>query len=257
MPGNQRISNHGRLRRYKLHPHCPPEPLLHHPSRGPHRPPADQRPRSRRQCRPVYPHPRTVRRWQRPGLSRNGNHHGDDPGHQHNSVPRDRSRPLHRRRHNHHPRPVPGRHRRAQPVCLRLGPGAVPKPASTDGLAIIAAIPGCTVALGAFRVGNAASCLATNVIGPLSVGQDIGTCLTTAFSATCISALPAPFLGLAGNNVAQLFVNLPLCEAALGPFAAGAALTCLSSGATNGGSVISCLNGSLFRTIPLRKLFSE
>jgi hypothetical protein len=126
----------------------------------------------------------------------------------------------------------------------------VPSPcqslSSVNGLALIAAIPACTAALGVFATGNIATCLGTDLISSTTLGETIVTCLGDALEDQCIDSLPEPCLNLQDNNVAQLVINLPLCTVALGPFAAGAAATCLSSGLTNGNSVISCLNDALF-----------
>ncbi|KAL6915066.1 hypothetical protein FSST1_012826 [Fusarium sambucinum] len=131
------------------------------------------------------------------------------------------------------------------PVCA-----TIPEPCSdladTNGLALIVAIPVCTAALGGFAVGNVATCLGTNLITQNTLGETVVECLEDALSETCITSLPEPCLDLAGNTAAQLVVNLPLCTAALGPFAAGAAATCLTSGLTNGNSVVDCLNDAIF-----------
>lgn len=72
------------------------------------------------------------------------------------------------------------------------------------------------------------------------------TCLTDALSDTCISSLPQACLDLVDDTAIELVVDVPLCTAALGPFAVGAAATCLSSGLTNGNSMIECLDTALF-----------
>jgi hypothetical protein len=142
------------------------------------------------------------------------------------------------------PTPTPN----PQPICA-----TVPEPcqnlADTDGLALIAAIPVCTVALGGFAVGNVATCLGTDLITENTLGETVVGCLEDALSETCITSLPEPCLDLAGNTVVELALNVPLCTAALGPFAAGAALTCLTSGLTNGNSIVDCLNDAIFENV--------
>jgi hypothetical protein len=44
-------------------------------------------------------------------------------------------------------------------------------------------------------------------------------------------------------------INLPLCTAALGPFAVGVVATYLTLGLTNGKSVVECLNGALVQNV--------
>jgi hypothetical protein len=130
---------------------------------------------------------------------------------------------------------------------------SVPEPcenlANTNGLALIAAIPVCTAALGGYAVGNVATCLGTDLISSNTLGETIVTCLEDALSEQCITSIPEPCLNLAGNSALQLAVNLPLCVTALGPFAVGTTATCLTSGLTNGDSIIECLNDSLFNNV--------
>ncbi|KAI8251746.1 hypothetical protein K4K58_008407 [Colletotrichum sp. SAR11_239] len=132
-------------------------------------------------------------------------------------------------------------------VCATV-PAPCESLSTVDGLALIPAIPACTAALGAFAVGNAATCLATTAISVTTTGSSIVSCLENALSATCISTLPQACLDLAGDDAVALAVDLPLCVTALGPFATGAALVCTTSGLTNGDSVIQCLNNALFST---------
>ncbi|KAF4932684.1 hypothetical protein CGCF245_v010356 [Colletotrichum fructicola] len=132
-------------------------------------------------------------------------------------------------------------------VCVTV-PAPCESLSTVDGLALIPAIPACTAALGAFAVGNAATCLATTAISVTTTGSSIVSCLENALSATCISTLPQACLDLAGDDAVALAVDLPLCVTALGPFATGAALVCTTSGLTNGDSVIQCLNNALFST---------
>jgi len=135
------------------------------------------------------------------------------------------------------------------PVCAEV-PGPCQNLGSINGLALVAAIPLCVTALGTFAVGNVATCLGTDLISENSLGETVVTCLEGALAETCITELPGPCQNLADNTIVELAINLPLCTAALGPFAAGAALTCLSSGLTNGNSVLSCLNDALFGAQP-------
>ncbi|KAI8298066.1 hypothetical protein K4K61_012155 [Colletotrichum sp. SAR11_59] len=132
-------------------------------------------------------------------------------------------------------------------VCATV-PAPCESLSTVDGLALIPAIPACTAALGAYAVGNAATCLATTAISVTTTGSSIVSCLEDALSATCISTLPQACLDLAGDDAVALAVDLPLCVTALGPFATGAALVCTTSGLTNGDSVIQCLNNALFST---------
>ncbi|KAJ4995922.1 hypothetical protein K4K48_009342 [Colletotrichum sp. SAR 10_66] len=132
-------------------------------------------------------------------------------------------------------------------VCATV-PAPCESLSTVDGLALIPAIPACTAALGAYAVGNAATCLATTAISVTTTGSSIVSCLENALSATCISTLPQACLDLAGDDAVALAVDLPLCVTALGPFATGAALVCTTSGLTNGDSVIQCLNNALFST---------
>ncbi|KAF3798787.1 hypothetical protein GCG54_00008243 [Colletotrichum gloeosporioides] len=132
-------------------------------------------------------------------------------------------------------------------VCATV-PAPCESLSTVDGLALIPAIPACTAALGAFAVGNAATCIATTAISVTTTGSSIVSCLENALSATCISTLPQACLDLAGDDAVALAVDLPLCVTALGPFATGAALVCTTSGLTNGDSVVQCLNNALFST---------
>jgi hypothetical protein len=130
-------------------------------------------------------------------------------------------------------------------VCAEVPPPCQDL-ASVNGLALIAAIPACTASLGVFAVGNVATCLGTDLISSNTLGQTLVTCLGNALEDQCIDSLPEPCLDLEDNNAVQLAINIPLCTAALGPFAVGATATCLTSGLTNGNSVITCLEESLF-----------
>ncbi|KAF4817540.1 Aspercryptin biosynthesis cluster-specific transcription regulator atnN [Colletotrichum siamense] len=95
-------------------------------------------------------------------------------------------------------------------VCATV-PAPCESLSTVDGLALIPAIPACTAALGAFAVGNAATCLATTAISVTTTGSSIVSCLENALSATCISTLPQACLDLAGDDAVALAVDLPLC----------------------------------------------
>ncbi|KAM9883424.1 hypothetical protein VD0002_g1098 [Verticillium dahliae] len=131
------------------------------------------------------------------------------------------------------------------PVCAEV-PAPCQDLGNVNGLALVAAIPLCTSALGVFAVGNVATCLGTDLISQNTLGTTVVGCLEDALQSTCISELPGPCQDLQDNTVVELAINLPLCTAALGPFAVGNTLTCLTSGLGNGNSVIECLNASLF-----------
>ncbi|KAK2756831.1 UbiD family decarboxylase [Colletotrichum kahawae] len=132
-------------------------------------------------------------------------------------------------------------------VCATV-PAPCESLSTVDAFALIPAIAACTAALGAFAVGNAATCLATTAISVTNTGSSIVSCLESALSATCISTLPQACLDLAGDDAVALAVDLPLCVTTLGPFATGAALVCTTSGLTNGDSIIQCLSIALFST---------
>ncbi|CAH0030171.1 unnamed protein product [Clonostachys rhizophaga] len=117
---------------------------------------------------------------------------------------------------------------------------------NSNGLGLITAIPTCLASLGAYGVGNAAQCLVTTSISVSSVGSDIVNCLLNAFKETCIAELPPACSNLENDDAAKLIVDIPLCVAALGPFAVGGALTCLSTTAESGSSVVDCLKNALF-----------
>ncbi|CAG9992249.1 unnamed protein product [Clonostachys byssicola] len=116
---------------------------------------------------------------------------------------------------------------------------------NSNGLGLITAIPTCLASLGAYGVGNAAQCLVTTSISVSSVGSDIVNCLLNAFKETCIAELPPACSNLANDDAAKLIVDIPLCVAALGPFAVGGALTCLSTTAESGSSIVDCLKNAL------------
>ncbi|KAM3550080.1 hypothetical protein MY1884_008428 [Beauveria asiatica] len=122
-------------------------------------------------------------------------------------------------------------------ACQQLG--------TTNGLALLVQIPLCVTALGVFGVGNAAQCLATTDISISTTGSNVLNCLTTALQAQCPRALPSACSNLATDNAAQAVVDIPLCTVALGPYAVGDALLCLSTSGLTGTQIFSCLNNAL------------
>ncbi|KAM3505183.1 hypothetical protein MY11210_008069 [Beauveria gryllotalpidicola] len=114
-----------------------------------------------------------------------------------------------------------------------------------DGLALVVEVPLCVVALGVFGVGNAAQCLATSAITLSTTGVSIVECLEDAFKAQCPKELPKECTNIADDNLGELVVDIPLCTVALGPFAAGAALSCLSTSIGSGQKIVTCLKDAL------------
>ncbi|KAM3498005.1 hypothetical protein MY10362_008662 [Beauveria mimosiformis] len=131
------------------------------------------------------------------------------------------------------------------PSCSAALPSACEQIGTTNGLALLVQIPLCVTALGAFGVGNAAQCLVTTDISVSSTGSNILNCLTTALQAQCPRALPSACSNLANDNAAQLVVDIPFCTVALGPYAAGDALLCLSTSGLTGTQIVSCLDSAL------------
>ncbi|KAM3468975.1 hypothetical protein MY5147_007430 [Beauveria neobassiana] len=111
----------------------------------------------------------------------------------------------------------------------------------TNGLALVVEVPICLVALGVFGVGNAAACLATTAITLSTTGVAIVECIENAFKAQCPRELPAACTNLANDNLGELVVDIPLCTVALGPYAAGTALSCLSTSVGSGQTIVQCL----------------
>ncbi|KAK7223378.1 hypothetical protein V2G26_011381 [Clonostachys chloroleuca] len=130
-------------------------------------------------------------------------------------------------------------------TCVTQLPPTCSDLQNSNGLGLITAIPTCLASLGAYGVGNAAQCLVTTSISVSSVGSDIVNCLLNAFKETCIAELPPACSNLENDDAAKLIVDIPLCVAALGPFAVGGALTCLSTTAESGSSVVDCLKNAL------------
>lgn len=107
----------------------------------------------------------------------------------------------------------------------------------------------CLADLGIYAVGNVAMCLATDVITIDTTGDSILTCLAQALDETCPAALPSACLALNSDvGVAELILDIPLCIVALGPYAAGDALVCLSTtgldDASLGSGIVNCLEGA-------------
>ncbi|KAM3503603.1 hypothetical protein MY10362_004100 [Beauveria mimosiformis] len=110
-----------------------------------------------------------------------------------------------------------------------------------NGLALVFEVPICLVALGIFGVGNAAACLATSAITLSTTGVAIVECIEDAFKAQCPKELPAACTNLANDNLGELVVDIPVCTVALGPYAAGTALSCLSTSVGSGQTIVQCL----------------
>ncbi|TPX13362.1 uncharacterized protein E0L32_006335 [Thyridium curvatum] len=134
-------------------------------------------------------------------------------------------------------------------TCATGLPQACESLSSSSGLALIPLVPLCLAALGPFAVGNVATCLTTDTISVTTAGTTIVSCLNTALSGTCISSLPAACSNLSNENGLALVADVPACVVALGPFAVGEALVCLSTSSiaetTTGASIITCLNNAL------------
>ncbi len=102
------------------------------------------------------------------------------------------------------------------------------------------------VALGGFATGNVLTCLATTGLKKLVTGNGVLRCIFSALDAQCPTTLPPACTALSGilDNI-LLAAAIPACLAELGPYAAGAALTCLSTSGplalSTGPEVISCL----------------
>ncbi|KAI8225997.1 hypothetical protein K4K55_008714 [Colletotrichum sp. SAR 10_96] len=115
---------------------------------------------------------------------------------------------------------------------------------STNGLALAPIIAACTLELGPYAAGNVLTCLSTT-ISLTTTGQSIANCVTNALAASCPTTLPEACVNLQTSNGLALLTDIPLCTAALGPFAVGTAATCLATGAisalTQGSSVFECL----------------
>lgn len=108
----------------------------------------------------------------------------------------------------------------------------------------------CTADLGIYAVGSVAECLATDLITETTTGDSILTCLFQALDETCPSTLPPNCEGLNGKvGLTQIALQIPLCIVALGPYAAGDALVCLSTtgldDASLGSSIVDCLEHAL------------
>lgn len=108
----------------------------------------------------------------------------------------------------------------------------------------------CTADLGIYAVGNVLQCLATDVITTTTTGDSILTCLVQALDDSCPAVLPSACLAL-NNDVgaAELILDIPLCIVALGPYAAGDALVCLSTtglvDSSLGSGIVDCLESAL------------
>ncbi|CAK7222060.1 hypothetical protein SEUCBS140593_004769, partial [Sporothrix eucalyptigena] len=108
----------------------------------------------------------------------------------------------------------------------------------------------CTADLGVFAVGNVLSCLATDVITTATTGNSIISCLTTALEDQCPATLPSACAKLSTDvGVVAITADIALCTLALGPYAVGDALTCLSttglSDSSLGSGIVSCLDSAL------------
>jgi hypothetical protein len=96
-----------------------------------------------------------------------------------------------------------------------------------------------------YGVGNVAQCLVTTNINVGTLGTDLVGCLTTALSQQCLKKLPDACTNLRTDSLLELVVDIPLCTIALGPFAAGKALTCLSTSQGSGTDIVNCLDNAL------------
>ncbi len=111
---------------------------------------------------------------------------------------------------------------------------------------LLTQLPLCVAAIGAYGVGNAAQCLVDTGLSSKTAGSSIINCLTTALEAHCPKQLPHACKSLATDADTQLVGDIPLCVAALGPYAAGDALTCLTKPkGTSGLEVVTCLDAAL------------
>ncbi|KND87078.1 hypothetical protein TOPH_08274 [Tolypocladium ophioglossoides CBS 100239] len=126
------------------------------------------------------------------------------------------------------------------PACASLG--------AITGTGLIAKLPACVTALGTYATGAVATCLNPANILSTTQGSTIVTCLLDALKGVCITTLPAACTKLATDSAAQLVTDIPLCDVALGPFAAGAAATCLTTSTGLGQDIVNCLTSSLFVT---------
>lgn len=137
----------------------------------------------------------------------------------------------------------------ATPCAVTL-PASCLALAGQTGLGVAADTVVCTADLGVFATGNVLSCVATDVITLSVTGDSIISCLLTALEASCPAALPAACQNLENDTGSiALLVDIPLCVAALGPYAAGSALTCLSTTglttSTPGSGIVTCLENAL------------
>ncbi|CAK7240248.1 MAG: hypothetical protein STHCBS139747_001686 [Sporothrix thermara] len=118
------------------------------------------------------------------------------------------------------------------------------------GIGVLIDVVLCTADLGVFAVGNVASCLATDVITTSTQGNGILGCITSALDDQCPATLPSACTKLSEDTgIVAITADIALCTVALGPYAAGAALTCLgTSGLTpesTGGGIVDCLGTAL------------
>ncbi|KAM3431266.1 hypothetical protein NHJ13734_007370 [Beauveria thailandica] len=113
-----------------------------------------------------------------------------------------------------------------------------------SGLALIADVPLCVAALGVFGVGNVLSCLSTSAITVSTAGVAIVECLEDALKSQCPKALPPSCTNLANDNAGELVVDIPVCIVALGPYAVGTALSCLSTSVGSGQTIVQCLKNA-------------
>ena len=138
-------------------------------------------------------------------------------------------------------------------ACAVDLPDACKNLAGGVGLGIAVDVALCTTKLGAFATGDVLTCLATDVITISTTGNSILGCITNALTAKCPTTLPTACSALSKDvGAVAIGADIVLCTAALGPFAAGSALTCLSTAGLNanslGSTVVSCLTNALFGT---------
>lgn len=131
------------------------------------------------------------------------------------------------------------------PTCAVQLPPNCSQLSQSTGLALLLSAPLCLVALGLYGVGNIAQCLVTTNINVGTLGTDLVGCLTNALSQQCIKKPPDACNNLKSDGLLELVVDIPLCVIALGPFAAGKALTCLSTSQGSGTDIVNCLDSAL------------
>lgn len=122
------------------------------------------------------------------------------------------------------------------------------------GTAIIPQLTTCVTALGTYAVGAVTTCLDPLKILAGTQGSSVVSCVLDALSGVCIQALPDACSNLISVSQGELTTDIPKCIAALGPFASGGVLDCLSPAPASGQAAVTCITKALFgSTSPVRR----